>query len=120
MHDSPLLRNPPAGAGWYQRITRDEAGWEFLNFEARLLRRDETWAGDTGENEYAIVLLGGNFSVSSTHGTWRTEHGRKDVFSGIAHTLYLPRRTNFVLTAESDTLDIACGCLLYTSDAADE
>lgn len=109
MLESPLLRKPSAGAGCYQRITREEAGWEFLNFEARLLGRGETWAGDTGENEYAIVLLSGNFSVTSNRGSWRTENGRKDVFSGIAHTLYLPRRTTFVLTAESDVLDIACG-----------
>lgn len=98
-----------ASEGVYQRITREEAGWEFLNFEARTMRRGETWSADTGDNEYAIILLGGNFAVTSDKGAWRTENGRKDVFSGIAHALYLPRHTRFTLTAESDWLDIACG-----------
>jgi 5-deoxy-glucuronate isomerase len=93
----------------YQHLTREEAGWEFLNFEARLMHREDTWSAETGEHEYAIVLLGGHFAVTSSRGTWRTENGRRDVFSGIAHALYLPRRTSFTLTAESDVLDIACG-----------
>ncbi|MEZ4700970.1 MAG: 5-deoxy-glucuronate isomerase [Rhodothermales bacterium] len=109
MPHSPLLRKPLASEGVYQRITREEAGWEFLNFEARIMRRGNTWSANTGENEYAIILLGGSFSVTSDKGSWRTENGRKDVFSGIAHALYLPRRTTFTLTAESDLLDIAYG-----------
>jgi 5-deoxy-glucuronate isomerase len=36
-------------------------------------------------------------------------NGRKDVFSGIAHTLFLPRHTSFTITADSELLDIAAG-----------
>ena len=52
-------------------------------------------------------MLGGNYSVRSDRGNWKTVNGRKDVFRGIAHTLYLPRNTEFELTAESEVLDIA-------------
>ncbi|MEZ5039472.1 MAG: 5-deoxy-glucuronate isomerase [Saprospiraceae bacterium] len=108
---SPLLvvADSEQEAGIYQDVRREEAGWEFLNFQARILKKGEQWAHYTGENEYAIVLLGGNFSVSSDKGDWKTSNGRKDVFSGIAHTLYLPRRTNFTLSADSDILDIGIG-----------
>ena len=95
--------------GVYHRISREEAGWEFLNFEARILKKGQTWQQHTGENEYAIILLGGNFSVDSDKGSWQTQNGRKDVFSGIAHSLYLPRNTEFTLTAESDVLDLGVG-----------
>lgn len=108
---TPLLKvaRPIDQAGIYQSISREEAGWEFLNFQARLLKKGQRWNHDTGNNEYAIILLGGNFSVTSNRGNWQTGNGRRDVFSGIAHSLYLPRNTQFTLTAESEWLDIAVG-----------
>ncbi len=104
-----LVRSHLDEAGYYQHISAKTAGWEFLNFKAKTLKRDETWQENTGEREYAIVLLGGNFAVNSSEGNWQTANGRKDVFSGLAHALYLPRHTEFTLTATSDVLDIACG-----------
>ncbi|MBN3036707.1 MAG: 5-deoxy-glucuronate isomerase [Bacteroidales bacterium] len=105
----PLLVKPIAENGVYQRILKEEAGWDFLNFEARLMKQEEQWEGTTADNEYGIILLGGNYSVVSDRGNWKTINGRKDVFSGIAHTLYLPRHTHFKITAESELLDIAYG-----------
>jgi 5-deoxy-glucuronate isomerase len=106
----PLLARPISNdSGIYQRIIREEAGWEFLNFEARLMKKGEVWKGNTEGNEYGIILLGGNYSVETDKGSWKTINGRKDVFSGIAHTLYLPRHTAFELVAESEVLDIAYG-----------
>jgi 5-deoxy-glucuronate isomerase len=93
----------------YQHITSDDAHWESLNFQARIIRKGEKWEGYTGENEYGIILLSGNYSAKTDKGSWRTINGRKDVFSGIAHTLYLPRHTSFEITGESDLVDIGCG-----------
>lgn len=93
----------------YQNLGREEAGWEFLNFQARTLKKGEKLSHNTGDNEFAIILLGGNFSVESDKGSWKTINGRKDVFSGVAHSLYLSRHTSFTLTAESEVLDIAIG-----------
>lgn len=105
----PLLIKPISDQGVYQRILKEEAGWEYLNFEARLMKKDEKWAGNTDQNEYAFILLGGNFSVKSDKGNWKTINGRKNVFSGIAHSLYLPRNTSFEIKAESELLDFAYG-----------
>lgn len=105
----PLLAKPASGFGIYQSILREETGWQFLNFQARLMKRGEKWTATTDGNEYAIILLGGNYSVKTDRGDWETGNGRKDVFSGIAHSLYLPRNTRFELTAESEVLDIAYG-----------
>lgn len=113
---SSLLLKPKNGFGVYQRVTHEEAGWEFLNFEARLMKRGEVWKGDTGENEYAIILLSGNYSVTTPKRGWETKNGRKDVFSGIAHSLYLPRHTEFELTAQSELLDIAYGWCVTDRD----
>ena len=102
----PLLAKADPDSQIYQSVLREETGWQFLNFQARLMKKGEKWSANTEGNEYAIILLGGNYSVRSDKGNWETLNGRKDVFSGIAHSLYLPRNTEFELTAESDVLDI--------------
>jgi len=104
-----LLKRPTKELGVYQSITAEKSKWKWLNFEARLMKKGEKWSFETGENEMVIVLLGGNFKVESNKGKWETLNGRKDVFSGVAHTLYLPINTNFTLTALSEMLDIGYG-----------
>ncbi len=104
-----LVSHAKEGMGVYQKMLAENAGWKFLNFEARRMKVGEVWEGDTGENEYGIVLLSGNFKVTSDKGNWETINGRKNVFSGIAHTLYLPRHTKFTITAQSNLLDLAVG-----------
>ncbi len=105
----PLLVKSITGSSIYQRILKEDAGWEYLNFEARLMKKGEKWSGDTGNNELGIILLGGNYRVKTDRGSWETKYGRSDVFSGIAHTLYLPRNTAYELTAESELLDLGYG-----------
>lgn len=107
--NSPLLQKPESSAEIYQRVTPESAQWEYLSFEARQMRRDAVWGHNTEDNEMVIVLLSGNFKVSSNRGEWETKNGRKDVFSGVAHTLYLPPHSTFKLTATSEVLDIAYG-----------
>lgn len=113
---SPLLIKPNRASSIYHSITPQSANWSYLHFEAREMSLDEVWEYDTQENEMVIVLLGGNFKVESNKGNWETINGRKDVFSGIAHTLYLPRNTQFTLTSVSNSLDIAYGWCLSDED----
>ncbi|HET7115307.1 MAG TPA: 5-deoxy-glucuronate isomerase [Hanamia sp.] len=116
MKESNLIRHPINNFGTYQKATSDDAGWTHLNFEARLMRKGEMWEGNTGGNEYAFVLLSGNYSVTTDKGNWETTNGRKNVFSGIAHALYLPRHTSFTIIAQSEILDIAAGWCLADGD----
>ena len=51
--------------GEYQKITAEEAGWKVLNFGAKVLKKGDSWKGNTGNDEMCIFLLGGNFSISS-------------------------------------------------------
>lgn len=106
---SSLLKKPDKSSNVYHRVTPETANWKYLSFEAREMKLNEIWEHHTKENEMVIVLLGGDFKVSSNHGDWETLNGRKDVFSGVAHTVYFPRKTSFKLKATSAILDIACG-----------
>ncbi|WP_257666855.1 5-deoxy-glucuronate isomerase [Parapedobacter tibetensis] len=105
----PLLAKSNPHATTYQHVSKEDGGWQYLNFAARTMKRGEVWESHTGDHEYAIILLSGNYRVNTDKGSWQTINGRKDVFSGIAHSLYLPRHTHFELVAESDVLDIAYG-----------
>ena len=111
-----LMKSSQAKEGIYQEILAEDAGWEFLNFNARILKKGQVWKGFTGENEYGIILLSGDYSVKTDQGNWKTKNGRKHVFEGIAHTLYLSRNTEFELIAESEVLDIALGWCETTED----
>ena len=104
-----LLIKSNEGNTKYQDISGSEAGWEYLNFEARTMKKGETWSRNTEGSEYLFVLLGGNFSAQTSQGNWQTTNGRKNVFSGLPHALYLPPHTDFDIIADSEMLDIACG-----------
>ena len=108
-NNCPILARSSPDKEIYQSITTAEAGWNHLNFMARTMKQGQKWVGETGNNEYLFVLLGGNFSAETSAGTWKTTNGRKDVFSGLPHALYLPQHTRFEITPAGSFLDIACG-----------
>jgi 5-deoxy-glucuronate isomerase len=105
----PLLARVSPDKEIYQTITSAEAGWKELNFMARTMKGENEWIGNTGNNEYLFVLLGGNFLAETSAGKWETSNGRKNVFSGLPHALYLPQHTEFKITPSGGFLDIACG-----------
>ena len=107
-----LLIRPNAGNDPYQSVSAGKVGWEYLNFSAGVLSHDQKWAGETGDSEYLFVLLGGNFTARTSGGKWETSEGRKDVFSGLPHALYLPPQTEYEIAPAGDFLDIACGWCL--------
>ncbi|PWJ58350.1 5-deoxy-glucuronate isomerase [Dyadobacter jejuensis] len=104
---SKLLVKPRRESKTYHHLTSQDAGWEHLNFEAKVLDYGEQIKLNSREFEYCIVLLGGNFQVNAQGQSWETGNGRKDVFSGIGHAMYISRRTDFVLTSQQDGTDIA-------------
>jgi 5-deoxy-glucuronate isomerase len=105
----PLLIRPSLDSEIYQSITSGEAGWKYLNFMARTIRPGQQWTGETGNKEYLFVLTGGNLSAKTSKGAWKTSNGRKDVFGGLPHALYLPPNTEFEISSSGSYLDIACG-----------
>ena len=83
-------------------VTPQRAGWIYLSFQARRLAVGRHWSFQSDENELALVALSGVFGVQSNRGEWRHIGGRQHVFAGAAHALYLPRRTAFTVSAETD------------------
>ncbi|MEX0612724.1 MAG: 5-deoxy-glucuronate isomerase [Pirellulales bacterium] len=90
----------PGDPGLILNITPELAGWEFISFQVRRLDAGKQWGFSTAEEELAFVTLSGTYTFSSKRGTWSGVGGRPSVFAGIAHTLYIPPRTQCVVTAE--------------------
>ena len=81
-------------------VTPEQAGWQYISFQVRQLAANQSWSFRTGENELAIVDLSGRYAVDSNRGRWTGIGGRKNVFQSAAHALYLPRQSEFTITAE--------------------
>lgn len=81
-------------------ITPEQAGWDYISFQVRKLGQGQSWSFASGENELALVNLSGRYTVESNQGSWSGIGTRKSVFTGAAHALYLPRGTEFTVTAE--------------------
>lgn len=80
-------------------VTPQKAGWETIHFQARRLSANQEWASESGDDEVAVVILGGCLNVVSSKGRWSGLGERNNVFSGLPYALYLPRQTSFTLTA---------------------
>ena len=80
-------------------ITPEQAGWDYISFQVRRLPVGQSWSFSSNENELAIVNLSGRYNVRSNRGAWSIG-GRENVFTGAGYVLYLPRRTNFTITAD--------------------
>jgi 5-deoxy-glucuronate isomerase len=104
-----LLVRPTALLGEYVRVTPESTGWEHLSFAARRMKQGEPWTHATGDSEYGLVVLGGLCAVESSRGSWPRIGRRQDVFHGMPYALYLPRETEFTVTALSEELDLAYG-----------
>jgi 5-deoxy-glucuronate isomerase len=100
--DNLIVHPAKTDSGLLMDITPASAGWEHIHFQARKLRAGERWSFASGENELALVLLTGTLSVASNRGDWAHVGKRKSVFAGFPAALYLPRRTEFTVTAETD------------------
>jgi 5-deoxy-glucuronate isomerase len=80
-------------------VTPELAQWNHIFFQVRRLAAGQAWSFDTGEHELAIVALGGVVHVESSRGQWDVG-GRANVFVGLPHALYLPRRTTLTAGAQ--------------------
>ena len=97
-----LLIHTDVKQGYNPVFALGEYNMQLTRFGIVQLAQGTVYAGNTGDFEMAIVTLGGKFAAAGNGWDFAEVGGRKDVFSGKPHTLYLPRRTEFKLTALTD------------------
>ena len=80
MSDPNLVHNAAEG------IRPATAGWTYLSFRTVQRKADEELTGETGNEETALIWLGGTADVEG----FGTVGEREDVFGGKPSTLLLP------------------------------
>jgi len=87
---SPLVRKPIAASGEIVRITQQDSGWSTISLRVFRLEAGREQVTSLPEEELALVMLGGRAAVTAGGQRWPDFGGRRDVFSGMPHALYLP------------------------------
>ncbi len=96
MNHSALIAHDKSGV--LLSMTREQANWKTINFSVRRLIAGQYWQSNTRNEEAALVVLGGKATVDWGEGP-REIGGRRDVFSGYPHAVYLPSCTTFEISA---------------------
>ncbi len=99
-------RLDPDDVGEVISVNPERAGWQYISFSVRTFRVGDQLSAETGRNETALVVLGGQCEVESTAGVWTGVGKRRNVFDGLAYALYLPRQTAYAVRATT-TLEVA-------------
>jgi 5-deoxy-glucuronate isomerase len=86
------------------------AAWRYLSFRIEGLRDREQVSRQTGSEEIALVPLGGRCAVESGGERWEIGE-RSSVFEGMPWALYLPRDTDYALSALGDVEVAVAGAL---------
>jgi len=105
-----LLVKPVGQSGEIVNIAQERAGWETISLRVvRLARGQKHVIAQPGE-ELALVMLGGRMAVRVGSQAWEIGR-RKNVFTGMPHTLYVPVGTERVeIEGLSDTNEVGvCG-----------
>ena len=96
--------------GISMNVNREDVGFQFVNFRVHRFAPGQSHSGETGGNELCIVMLGGRCRVISSGGQWDSIGGRRGVFDGMPHAVYLPVNTSFTLTAQTACEAAFCSC----------
>ena len=96
-----LLIHPtlPDAQGVVQRITPASAGWGYVGFEARDLAPGAVAGGEDSANELCLVLVRGRAQVTAGGQDLGVLGERTSPFEGGPHSVYLPPRTPWRVTA---------------------
>jgi 5-deoxy-glucuronate isomerase len=102
MTQSKLLIHPSAsddGAG--HRITPASAGWRYVGFETRTLKRGAHVKLHTAKTEVCVVVLSGKARVAANGFDSGTIGDRANVFEGLPWSAYLPPDSAATIEAAS-------------------
>ncbi len=96
--------------GEWDTVDPASAAWRYLSFRVERLHDGEQILRQTGDEEIALVLLSGRCAIESGGERWELG-GRASVFDGMPWALYLPRDTEYTLSALGDVEVAVSGAL---------
>jgi 5-deoxy-glucuronate isomerase len=103
MARSKLLVHPRKAAdGVVQKITPRSAGWTYVGFEARDLKKGARAALNCGAMEHCVVVLSGKARISTRDFDSGPIGERATVFEGLPWSVYLPAHSAYAIEAVTD------------------
>ncbi len=87
-------------------VTPESAGWEYIGFAVYHLLPGQNLDIAASEQETCIVLLSGKATVVAGGKSFLKLGGRNDVFDGPPTAVYVPHKTTFTITPDTD-LEVA-------------
>lgn len=108
---SLLLKPTDATSGEIVSVTQQKAGWDSISLRMIRLERGKSHVLKQPDEELLLVMLGGVATISTAGEQAPKVGGRRSVFDGMPHAVYIPVGTDQVdIVAESDTCEVAvCG-----------
>src|ERR1700690_1888948 len=103
MTRSELLVHPRKSAsGLVHRVTPKSAGWTYVGFEARDLKKGARVALRSGTREACIVVLSGKARVTAGAFDSGAIGERANVFEGLPWSVYMPAHAAYAIEAVAD------------------
>jgi 5-deoxy-glucuronate isomerase len=108
---SLLLKPSNANCGEIVAVTQEKTGWDSISLRMIRLARGENHVVKQPDEELLLVMLSGVATISTADEQAPKVGGRRSVFDGMPHAVYIPVRTDQVeILAESDICEVAvCG-----------
>lgn len=102
------LRASDPRDGYIHRISPQSAGWKYVGFDVLVLRPGESKAAATGDREVCLVVLSGRITAAAGGSGMGELGGRASVFEGPGHSLYVPAKSDWEITALTDCEVAVC------------
>lgn len=102
------LRLPPltTGNGLVHDVTPESAGWTYVGFRMHRLADGGHLNAETGNREVCLVIVSGRARITAGGTDFGTLGGRTSPFEGAPHSVYVPAKSSYTVTAEGP-LEIA-------------
>ncbi len=101
-HSNLLVHPLSSDDGVRHRITPQSAGWRYVGFETREMKRGAQATTQTGDREICIVILSGKARVKTGDFDSGVIGERADVFSGLPWSVYAPAHASVAIEAVED------------------
>jgi 5-deoxy-glucuronate isomerase len=90
-------------------VSSENSILQWISLRVLQLAAGETYTGNSGDEEQALVLMSGTCAVTCGDQRWEQVGGRMHVFAGGSYTVYAPPRTAYTVTAGNAPVEIAIG-----------
>lgn len=96
--------------GKYELITKDNSPCKNVEIDMLRLADGEKKSYNEVDKEYGLLILGGKCTVEASSFKYENIGERETVFDGKATCVYVPRNTEFAITAVGEVQIAVCKC----------